>query len=579
MNNQDIIQDRKQIRRDILSSSFKFTESQIKAIKKIIKFIINKDEQIYGLYGYAGTGKTTTIVEIIFNLIKHKHIKSVVLTASTHKATNVLKNKFIPKLIELYNHFYPNNKDNNLDDYEIYSKLLEKDIKIDFTTIHKLLNYKTDYTNSGEMIFIRDTKQVDKQDNILDTYDIIIIDECSMLSTGLLNEIINEVINNRKIILSGDDCQLNPVNETTSPIFYTDITLNEYKKNINQDHLSKDYDDLILKNNYDKFKNVIKNIHHTTLTDIVRSNFDDVIGICTEIRSWINSNKTFPDMSKYNIDKNVFFFEYNTNTNKFNNEWFNKFIKSIKKDDFNIILTWTNNQANNYNREIRKLIFNKKVINKYEIGDILVFNDFYYFNDKFHTSEQVKIIAINKLSLQLKPFTPELSKQALKIKSLSYFQDKYAGIIDYINNFIQKEYKCYKLDVIDTNSKLDKEQTKKHIYILDETEQQIYNNNKEYITNMIRKLREDMIKNNFGLISIDKYIIQPLWREYHDNYINPFANVTYGYAMTVHKAQGSNFHNVYVDVDDILSNKNVIEMKKCLYTAVTRTVNELNILI
>jgi hypothetical protein len=570
--------DKKQLKHDILKSSFNFTQSQSKSIKKIIKFFLDKDSRVYGLYGYAGTGKTTTLVELIFNLIKHKHIKSVALTASTHKATNVLKNKFMPKLLDLYKLFVnqDNQDDQDFNQDRLLDRLLEKGVKIDFTTIHKLLNYKTDYTTSGEMIFVRNTDQdINNLNNNLDNYDLIVIDECSMLSTNLLNEIINESINNRKIILSGDNCQLNPVNETTSPIFYVNITFNEYKKNMALDYLSKDYDDIILQKEYNKFTDFIKSIKHITLTDIVRSNFDDVIGICTEIRSWINVNSEFPNMSKYNLDKNVFFYEFVNN--KINNDWFNKFINSIKKDqDFNIILTWTNNQANTYNREVRKIIFNKKVVNKYEIGDLLVFNDFYYFNDKFHTSEQVKIIAINKITLQIKLFNPELSKQALKIKAITHFQDKYSSIIDHINDQIQKEYKCYKLTV---NNTTNDQNLNKQIYVLDDIELKSYQYNKDYISNMIRKLREDMLKNNFGLISIDKYVIQPLWREYHENIINPFANITYGYAMTVHKAQGSNFYNVYVDVDDILSNKNKIEMKKCLYTAITRTVNQLNILI
>ena len=59
----------------------------------------------------------------------------------------------------------------------------------------------------------------------------------------------------------------------------------------------------------------------------------------------------------------------------------------------------------------------------------------------------------------------------------------------------------------------------------------------------------------------------------------PFANVNYGYCTTVHKSQGSTYHNVYVDINDILNNSRLDEMKRCMYTAVTRCSNKIILLI
>jgi ATP-dependent exoDNAse (exonuclease V) alpha subunit len=61
--------------------------------------------------------------------------------------------------------------------------------------------------------------------------------------------------------------------------------------------------------------------------------------------------------------------------------------------------------------------------------------------------------------------------------------------------------------------------------------------------------------------------------------MNPFASVSYGYAITCHKAQGSNYKNVFVDFSDIVKNRNEEEMKRCTYTAVSRTIDNLYILI
>ena len=78
---------------------------------------------------------------------------------------------------------------------------------------------------------------------------------------------------------------------------------------------------------------------------------------------------------------------------------------------------------------------------------------------------------------------------------------------------------------------------------------------------------------------IDSNIIRPLWRSYNNIFVDPFANVTNGYSISVHKSQASTYYNVYVDSDDILNNKNDNDAKRCLYTAITRTSGCVNILI
>ncbi len=72
------------------------------------------------------------------------------------------------------------------------------------------------------------------------------------------------------------------------------------------------------------------------------------------------------------------------------------------------------------------------------------------------------------------------------------------------------------------------------------------------------------------------------WREYYDLH-KTFAWVDYAYAMTVHKSQGSTFQNVFVDVPDILKDKQrntftwpdgrkelIWERNQLLYVALTR---------
>ena len=140
--------------------TIQLTEEQQTASKKLITFLMDKNMKTFGLYGYAGTGKTTSIVEIMNYLLKNKYINSVVLTAPTNKAVNVIKTKFKPYIDSLYQEITGNvvKPTQNLE--ELLDVLYSNEIKIDFITIHKLLKFKTEYGAEGELIFTRSEKKI-----------------------------------------------------------------------------------------------------------------------------------------------------------------------------------------------------------------------------------------------------------------------------------------------------------------------------------------------------------------------------------------------------------------------------------
>ena len=66
------------------------------------------------------------------------------------------------------------------------------------------------------------------------------------------------------------------------------------------------------------------------------------------------------------------------------------------------------------------------------------------------------------------------------------------------------------------------------------------------------------------------FVIQRLWEYFYYSYVDIFADISYGYCITVHKSQGSTYNNVYVDVSNILKyNRDDIDGLKCLYTSIT----------
>ena len=169
--------------------------SQEIAKTKISDFLKSYDvtKNMFILEGSAGTGKSTVITYIL-NLPEYQN-KKVVYSATTNKAVSVLKK---------YSH--------------------EPD-KYSFCTIHKLLNIKRKIDNSGRELFdviVDDETHETIKTKSIYQYDIIVIDESSMISCSLLNKLIKilEKIPG-KIIFLGDPAQLPPVNELNSLIFYT----------------------------------------------------------------------------------------------------------------------------------------------------------------------------------------------------------------------------------------------------------------------------------------------------------------------------------------------------------------------
>ena len=163
------------------------TEDQSKALKSVLDFIYNeKTNKTFALTGPAGSGKTTLIRTLLSSLksdIEEKKI-SVAFCAPTHKACRVIR------------------------------KLA--DIKV--STLHSLLGleYSID-EKTGLEVF----KKSFRDRNQFGSYDVVIIDECSMISKELFKYIEEEYIATKvKIVFIGDKCQLPPVNEPES------ITLN-----------------------------------------------------------------------------------------------------------------------------------------------------------------------------------------------------------------------------------------------------------------------------------------------------------------------------------------------------------------
>jgi len=568
---------------DKTNNQFKLTSDQENAVKDISSFLQDPLAKTHGLFGYSGTGKSTLTTTITAFLLEHRLIKSVILTAPTNKAVNVLKSKFhkivsdlIFKLTGSTDHAH-----STLD--KQLTVLEDVGITIVFATVHKLLNYKSGFNVSGDRIFSKNSKS-----SIL-KYDLVVVDECSMLAMKIVYDIFNDIrvvnpnIKPPKLLLVGDNAQLPPVKEEVSIVYSTnpeDFSMKSFKKNV------RDINHFNTQVSLDNLQKDVMSFSRSQLNEVVRSSDHHVVSMCNEIRFWITGEVDKPDIKKYKGGLVKIYRKKDTDYNKTTTKWFKKYLKTVQNGQNNgsIILTWTNKQTDAYNSEARKALLNKDNPDRFEVNDLLVMSDFYCgFNltlntsDYLHTSEQVKVVNVTTTTITTPDFNLELLTNITKLTDYDLIKEAYTKVIKELNNTINKLYRVYEISVVKLN---DATGHTYRMYVIDDKSRRVLEDDCERTSRRIQAFRNYCHKTfNRSMITVDRELIKPLWQERSTRLLDPFANVKYGSSMSTHKSQGSSFFNVFVDADDILNNPNQNEAKRCLYTAMSRTSNELHLLI
>ena len=238
-----------------------------------------------------------------------------------------------------------------------------------------------------------------------------------------------------------------------------------------------------------------------------------------------------------------------------------------------------------YNNYYRKTLFSNSTdfnnnsntpnnTDTFMVGDILILNEFYNINcNKFNTSEKIYITETSQSDYVLDKLDMKINKAVRILKNSKSIETRFKNFIETINKNSVK-LKIYKLKV----KKIDEEDKTYDINVLHEESREQHKELIYNISELIRNFRNNIIDTT-NINSLEHNLIQPLWKDFNNKYIDPFATVSYGYAITCHKAQGSNYKNVFVDFSDIVKNKNEDEMKRCVYTGMSRTIDTLHILI
>lgn len=162
------------------------TDSQ-NSVKEQVLNAISEGKKRIVLCGSAGTGKTTCVNAIISDFVERGFLRkgSISILAPTNKAVQVLITKNVAKGYK------------------------------EFGTVHQALNLKQVINESNGIAEFKPDKYA--KNRPFRYTDLIVIDESSMLNSEILGYL-NEY-KNIPIIFLGDEKQLNPVGEKTSPIF------------------------------------------------------------------------------------------------------------------------------------------------------------------------------------------------------------------------------------------------------------------------------------------------------------------------------------------------------------------------
>ena len=226
-----------------------FGEEQQQALN-LIKNFIRSPEKVFTLVGYAGTGKTTLIKELI-DYFENEGIRYV-LAAPTHKAKSVIRYK----------------------------------TQRDATTIHSLLSLSPEIE-----IMNLDLRNVNFVSNSLKaTYGIpgrgvVICDEASMVNDFLYQLLLEKCgIYKAKIIFIGDIAQLKPVNDDYESLVFTNKNKFELKTIFRQSDSSALAEVLpsLRKSSYAKFTTSIKSDGSIICTPTAKELFEYAVPIFRE---------------------------------------------------------------------------------------------------------------------------------------------------------------------------------------------------------------------------------------------------------------------------------------------------------
>jgi DNA polymerase III delta prime subunit len=259
------------------------------------------------------------------------------------------------------------------------------------------------------------------------------------------------------------------------------------------------------------------------LTQIVRqAESNPIIGLSMEIRACIaeaeQGNTLMPATNKYlqlNGPSGI--------TKLPSRDWWRWFPSAFQSDSFKQsndafrILAWTNKKVDEYNNAIHRLLYPNCFDTPFAEGEIVAFR---------------------------KPLVQEGGTVLIATDQ----EVKVVGMLR-ADNIIYGD-KMWQIEV-ETD-----EGNRHKVWYLDKADEVLFEQELKRLADLAKK-------------EPDKEKRKTAWQDFWTLKKLP-AQIAMCYAITVHRSQGSTFNNIFVDMEDIMRNRNWLECLKLFYVAITR---------
>jgi ATP-dependent exoDNAse (exonuclease V) alpha subunit len=464
-------------------TGIKLLEDQQKGLEALLlwcettKGARTPESLLFALTGSAGTGKTTLLGAFLNSIYKYYRKHRVCICAPTHKAKKIIQSKTKWESSETLQALLGLKLETNLEDFDVNNPVFNP---------------------------IGDRKIRD--------YDLVVIDESSMVNEDLYNLVVEcATQSGTHVLFTGDTMQLNPVKEiAVSPALIT--PLNKY-------HLTQ----------------VIRQADTNPLLIVLEMLREDIQNGTNNYIDYLNKNKS----------------QINDKGEGYEVLEGNKFAETVKEvfnsDNFKTdknycrYIAWTNQSIMDTNRHIRKHVFNHQV--PLVVGDLL---------------------------LSYKTLTAGKNGDTLMVNSDDYIIESIEETMN--QEFDLKIYSCI-VRGIDTGSKTRlnflipevnnyANFVEIHDKLIDKAK--YGGGGKKWVP--FFKFREQFIL-------LETLLRDPKVSATKYNTITK-KDIDFGYGITIHKSQGSTYNTVFVNGKDINKNINETERKRLWYVALSRTSNK-----
>lgn len=398
---------------------------------------------------------------------------------------------------------------------------------VTFKTIHSLLGLKERIKDSGEIEFVDDHNEPGSGPQI-SNYDVLVLDEVSMLQDDLFFKI--RAYNNEvKIIMMGDPAQIPPIGKRDS-----EPLLRTKEHGIVEAQLNKI-------------------MRQAAGSSIVRNSFAirEIVRRATEAEDELrkvdpHAVLTDPDnefMPVFETGHDLEIMKMPDQRQQMREKFLHVF-RDITVSDHTKVIAWGNKKVMEYNRYIRSIFFGLNAP-KIKEGERLVMNSPHTADSLVQQpkSSKRRRVAVDVLTTNQEVIVERFDVELKELKTKQWF-------------------KCYNCVVRFKDKDGIAKQGRINI---------IHEDYHARFQNELNKIKDQALR---GEMSARK----GHWKRYYE-LLRSVADVSYAYAITAHKAQGSTYKQTFIDASNICANSNIVERNRILYTALTRANTECTVII